>query len=229
MKSLQPRERMMLWGLGLFLVVALFYVLVYSPRTSTNADLAAQLATDRAEMATLQAQAKHKDALEQQIAAAQGAIQTFEAKLPGSKDVPNLLVQLDALAHQSGVDLVSIKPSPLKPATAPQAAVAQPPSIAGPTAQAPPPKQSAPQNTSTLLAGYQEFTVSIRVQGTFPTVLAFVRGLETFPRFLAISDVAVRPAPPAKDRPSASSQPLLAMDVTTTAYVVPAPGTGGAR
>ncbi len=211
MRSLKPRERAMLWGLILALMVGAFYVLVYGPRAQTNANLAARLTAARADLSNLQAQAARKGALEQQVKEMQTEIQTFEAKLPTSKEVPSLLVQLDALAHQSGVDLTLIKPSALKPAAAAQSGAATP---------------QVGQPGPSPLADYQEFTVEIQVQGTFPTVLAFAHGLEAFPRFLAISDIKLTPAP-AKGQPAVSAQPVLALDVTSTAYVVP--GSGGTR
>ncbi len=227
MRSLKPRERAMLWGLILALMVGAFYVLVYGPRSQTNATLATQLAAARADLSNLQAQAQRKDALEQQVKQMQTEIQTFEAKLPTSKEVPGLLVQLDALAHQSGVQLTLIKPSALKPAAAAQSGAATPQNgAAAPPAGSGPKAPRVGQASPSPLADYQEFTVEVQVQGTFPTVLAFAHGLETFPRFLAISDIKLTPAP-AKGQPAVSAQPVLALDVTSTAYVVPA--TGGAR
>lgn len=225
----------MLWGMGLLVLIVVFYMFVYVPRGRVNGDLATRLVAARADLTQLQAQAGRKDALEQQIADMQSSIQAFQSKLPSAKEIPTLLLQLDALAHQSGVDLRSIRPSALKPAVAPVApqpgaAGAPVPSITGEVgataapagaAQRPPAGQSAPSP----LAGYQQFSVDIAAEGDFASLVKFAKGIEAFPRFLAISDLRLTPAQPHKGQ-APSSTPILSMQISTTAYVAPA---GGAR
>jgi len=237
-KSLQPRERALLWGVGLLVLVVVFYMFVYVPRGQVNAELAARLVASRADLTQLQGQAQRKDALQQQIAEMQSSIQAFQGKLPSAREIPTLLLQLDALAHQSGVDLRSIRPSALKPAVAPQpGATGTPvPSITGEVgATVPstsggaqrPAAQNAPagQNAPAPLAGYQQFSVDISAEGDFASLLKFAKGIEGFPRFLAISDLRLTPAQPRKGQ-APSSTPILSMQISTTAYVAPA---GGAR
>jgi Tfp pilus assembly protein PilO len=222
----------MLWGMGLLVLVVVFYMFVYVPRGRVNADLATRLVAARADLTQLQAQAQRKDALQQQIAEMQSSIQAFQGKLPSAREIPTLLLQLDALAHQSGVDLRSIRPSALKPAVAPQPGTtgAPVPSITGQVGAAAPPASAAAQrpageNAPSPLAGYQQFSVDIAAEGDFASLLKFAKGIEEFPRFLAISDLRLTPAQPRKGQ-APSSTPILSMQISTTAYVAPA---GGAR
>lgn len=228
MRPLLPREKVLLWVIGLIVPVVAFYVLVYAPKSQVASQLEQSLAAQRAELAQLQAQAARRGGLQQQLAELQSTVQTLEAKLPSAREIPGLLVQLDALAGRAGVDLTLIKPGPLQPATLPQGAPSGPalPRVGGGVAAPKPaPAQAGKPSSPAGAEGFQQFTVELSTRGTFDQILQFVHGIETFPRFLAISDVRLTPAPSGKDQSPA--KPELTLGMTTTAYVVPE--SGGSR
>ena len=110
--------------------------------------------------------------------------------------------------------MTSLKPGPLQAATGPVAAPARPggrPAVSG----APKPGQPKP-------APYDRFPIEFEIRGSFSAVMQFVRGLEDFPRFLAISDLRVTPA--SAKRGDDPEDPALTLGVTVTAYVRPENG-----
>lgn len=206
MRQLQPRERMIAWGLAMLLSLGAFYNFVYTPKTKEIANLARQLKPKQEELKRVQAQAARKDQLERDLAELQVQVREIEAKLPTSREIPVLLVQLEKLATEAGVNLTLIRPGQ-------QPAASQ---------AAPKPGTAAAGAAS---AGLQSFALELNAEGTFDMVENFLRGIETFPRFIAMSTMGMSPLAP---RPGESPlRPKLAIRVSANAYFVP--GSGASR
>ena len=214
MRPLRILEETRLWVAALLAVGAAFYFVVYSPKTHEGATLATLLAAQRADIARLQAEVGQKTGIEGQIADLQHAMSVLGTKLPSAREIPRLLLQLDALSSRTGVTVTSLKPGPLQAATVPAAAPARPggrPAVSGAS------KPGAPKP-----APYDRFPIEFEIRGSFSAVMQFVRGLEDFPRFLAISDLRVTPA--SAKRGDDPDDPPLTLGVTVTAYVRPENG-----
>ncbi|HYM91563.1 MAG TPA: type 4a pilus biogenesis protein PilO [bacterium] len=214
MKPLQAREKTILWVLAMLVVVVGFYNFVYSPKTKEYATLAVQLKAKQEELTRVQAQAARKDELERRMQELQRDLQETEARLPSSKEIPVLLVQLERLAGQVGANLTLIRPGP--PQQAPQPPAGQPalrPGGAAPSGPSGPPS-----------VGLVPFGLELNAEGTYDTVQSFLRGIETFPRFIAMSDLRISPLPP---KPGESAlQPRLSVGVSATTYFVAESGAG---
>jgi len=116
-------------------------------------------------------------------------------------------VQLERLAGQVGVDLTLIKPSQPAQAT-----------------QAPKPGTAAAGAAAAQAAGLQSFGLELNAEGSFDMVENFLRGIETFPRFIAMNGMGMTPLPP---RPGESPlRPRLSVRVAANAYFVPGSGAG---
>ncbi|TMJ09463.1 MAG: hypothetical protein E6H02_09030 [Bacillati bacterium ANGP1] len=207
MRPLRILEETRLWVGALLAIGAAFY-------THEGATLATLLAAQRADIARLQAEVGQKTGIEGQIADLQHATSVLGTKLPSAREIPRLLLQLDELSSRAGVTVTSLKPGPLQAATGPVAAPARPggrPAVSG----APKPGQPKP-------APYDRFPIEFEIRGSFSAVMQFVRGLEDFPRFLAISDLRVTPA--SAKRGDDPDDPPLTLGVTVTAYVRPENG-----
>ncbi len=209
MRPLLPREKMILWVLAVLVVGIGFYVLVYSPRINEINKLSMQMKGKQAELKQLQATAARKEEVERRLHALQREVADTEAKLPTSREIPILLVQLEGLASQVGANLTLIRPGPAQG-----------------QGQAPggqqPPRPATPSPAQGL--GLQQFSVELNAEGTFDTVQSFVRGIENFPRFIAMSDLKITPLP---GRPGESSdRPRLSVGVSATTYFVPESGGG---
>ena len=214
MRPLRVLEETRLWVAGLLAIGAAFYFLVYSPKTHEGAALATLLAAQRTDIARLQTEVGQKKGIEGEIADLQNATRVLGAKLPSAREIPRLLLQLDELSNRTGVTVTSLKPGPLQAATVPAAAPARPGGRAAVSGAPKPPQPKA--------APYDRFPIEFEIRGSFPAVVQFVRGLEDFPRFLAISDLRVTPASP--KRGEDPDDPVLTLGVTVTAYVRPENG-----
>lgn len=208
MRPLLPREQILLWALGLILLVVAFFVLVYAPKTNEARALADQLGAQRADAARLKQEAQRQQELERNLDGLQKSVGAVEAKLLSAKEISPLLLQLDQLASQTGVTVTSIKPGALQPVTAPPAPRSGLPRT---------PQASQPQTPK-----YQKLTIALETKGTFSSTFDFVRGLETFPHFLAISNLQLTQAPPGGGGNPAD--PVLTLGVTATVYVRPESG-----
>jgi len=215
MKPLSSRDKMLLSVFVLAAMVVAFYNFVYSPQTKEYTKLAAQLKVKRDELARVQAQAARKDELERRLAELRRDLQESEAKLPSSKEIPVLLVQLERLAGQVGANLTLIRPG------APKQEQQQPPA-GQPGAR---PGGAAPAGAATAASvGLLAFSLELNAEGPYDVVQNFLRGIETFPRYIGMSDMRISPLPP---RPGESPErPRLSIGVSATTYFVPDSGVG---
>ncbi len=225
MRPLLPRERLLLAAVVMIAAVVGFVLLVYRPRTAEADRLMRQLRSQQHEVMRVRAEAQRKSGLEGQVAHLRVSIRNLEGKLPSAREIPSLLLQLDDLAAKLGVDLRKIRPGELRAATAPQPApAASSPLPVGEARPAARPLAGKP-TAAPAVQPYERFTLEMAVQGDFDALLAFMRGIEDFPRFLAISDVQLTLPPSMKAEDPAS--PRLTLAVTASAYVVP--GSEGVR
>src|SRR5207245_8223074 len=116
-------------------------------------------------------QAARKDELERQLADLQVQVREIEAKLPSSREIPLLLVQLERLAGQAGVDLTLIKPS-------------QPTAGQAPKPGTPPSGAAAAQ-----AAGLLSFGLDLNAEGSFHMAETLLRGLAAFPRVIEMTSM----------------------------------------
>jgi Tfp pilus assembly protein PilO len=209
MRPLLPREKVIVWVLVVLVVVIGFYYIVYSPKMKEITAVSQQLKSKQAELTRLQAEAAKKDQLEHRLQDLQRQVAETEAKLPSAREIPTLLVQLEGLAAQVGANLTLIRPGP--PQGQAQGPSGQPPR---PGAPAPPPPG----------LGLQQFNLELNAEGTFDTVESFVRGIENFPRYIAMSDLKITPLPTKVGENA--ERPRLAIGVTATTYFVPESGAG---
>ena len=226
MRPLLPREQMLLGGLGLLVLVAAFSLFIYAPKTDEAAALTRRLDAQRADVAPLQKDVQREQELEREIAGLQSTARILDAKLPSAREIPQLLLQRDQLAQQTGVTVTSIKPGTLESVAVPQATSPQPPLRRGGSA-APSlgtSRSTAPKNSPPEIANYQKFAIALETKGTFSATMKFVHGLESFPRFLAISDMRLTQASSLSMREDNPEDPVLSLGLTATAYARPESG-----
>src|SRR6266513_762830 len=180
MKPLTPRDKLVVWGLAVVALLVVFYFYVYTPKIREINVVSQQLKAANADLARLQAQAARKEELDRRVQQIQHDLQDIEAKLPSAREIPVLLVRLESLASQVSANLMLIKPGPLQN---PQQPVGQPqPSRPG----------APPAPTATI--SYQTFSLELNVEGSFDVISSFVHGIETFPRFISMTDLRLSPA-----------------------------------
>ena len=215
MRPLLPREQVLLWGLGIVALAAAFAVFVYAPMVSEARALAARLDAQRSDATRLRQEAQRSAELERVVEDLQKSMGAVEAKLASPRGIPPLLLQLDELAGRSGVTVTAIKPGVLQPvgtAAAPRGGSPRTPQASSP---------QAPQTPR-----YQQLTIDLETKGTFSSSLEFVRGLESFPRALAVTNMQLTQAPtgPGPVAGGDPEDPMLTLGVTATVYVRPEGG-----
>lgn len=209
MRPLVPREKLLLLIVALLVVAVGFYYLIYSPKMKEINAVSLQLKNKQAELTRLQAEAAKKDQLERRLQDLQHQVAETEAKLPSSKEIPTLLVQLEGLAAQVGANLTLIRPGPTQ-------GQAQ-----GQSGQPPRPGVTASPAPG---LGLQQFNLELNAEGTFDKVQSFVRGIENFPRYIAMSDLKITPLPPKQGE--SAERPRLAIGLSAVTYFVPESGGG---
>ncbi|MDQ7849222.1 MAG: type 4a pilus biogenesis protein PilO [Armatimonadota bacterium] len=196
------RERLLLSVLVTIAIIAVFYFLAYTPLMARRAQLSATLQQRQARLAEMQQVAAQRQALEQEYAARQQRIAAIEAKLPPAREIPTLLRQMQAVATESEVTLTLLRPGPLEAPQAGQQAGAAPP--AGQAAG----QQAAGQQPA---PPYRQFRLELGFEGSFDRVLAFLRRLENFPRFIAMTQFTL----------AVQELPTLRLAVTSNTFVLP--------
>ncbi len=191
------RERLLLSVLVTLAILAAFYFLAYTPLAARRAQLSAVLQQRQGRLAEMQQVAAQRQALEQEYAARQQRIQAIEAKLPPAREIPTLLRQMQAVAAESQVTLTLLRPGPLE---APQAG--QQPGAAAPAGQ-PAGQQAAPP--------YRQFRLELGFEGSYDRVVTFLRRLENFPRFIAMTQFTL----------AVQELPTLRLAVTSNTFVLP--------
>jgi len=194
------RERLLISLVLSVALIAVFYFFVYSPKTAERAQLQRQLDERVTELRRMEDLAAQRVQLEQEFAARQQRIQAIEAKLPQAREIPTLLRQMQAIAIESGVKLILLRPGVLESPGPGLPGGAPPPAPGG---------QPAAQPAAAPL--YQLFKLELGFEGTYEKVLTFLRRLENFPRFIAMTQVSL----------AIQELPTLRLGVTANTFVLP--------
>lgn len=169
------------------------WFLLVSPKRGEAAELRAQTATQEATNATLRTELQVLQAQAKELPKKQADLARVAAKIPEHPALPALIRALTAASTSAGVEFVSLTPgAPAPVVVAAPTPVAPPPGAAAPATPATPaaPAAAAPAPAGGTLTA---IPVTIAVVGDFFQVEQFVAGLESLPRALRVTDVAVTP------------------------------------
>jgi type IV pilus assembly protein PilO len=101
--------------LGLVVVAAAYYLLVLSPLRTSIKDTEASIATEQQTLAANKAKLAQMEQTRQEAAKNQATLMELSKMLPESTEVPSLLLQIQDLATESGIDFMTISPAPPQP------------------------------------------------------------------------------------------------------------------
>lgn len=187
--ALQMREKRMVAAAVLFGIVMGGHTFGVEPAQQRAAALRKQIAqqktdlqTAQAQLAVLRAQMRDPDAPNKQalaetrekLAVADRALHEYDAKLVPPERVPQLLQSV--LAHHRGLQLVSLQTLPPSPLLAPKAEERAPAGAAAKPAPAPAPVEKG--------ANIHKHGLEIRMAGSYLDLLAYVEELERLPQKL---------------------------------------------
>lgn len=188
--ALHMREKRMVAAAVVFAIVMGGYTLGVEPAQQRAAALKKQIAKQKADLQTAQAQvtvlkaqvrdpdAPNRQALaetREKLAVADRSLHEYDAKLVPPERVPQLLQSV--LAHHRGLQLVSLQTLPPAPLLAPKAEEKPP---TGTAAAKPAPAPAPVEKGSNL----HKHGLEIRMAGSYLDLLAYVEELERLPQKL---------------------------------------------
>jgi type IV pilus assembly protein PilO len=185
----------------LAIIVAGWFLLV-SPQRGQVKDLNAQTASQNSANASLQSQVAQLEQQKQGLPAQQRLLDKIATKIPASPELPTLIRQLSAAAKASGVDLVSLAPSP-------------PTAVAATAATG---TVAAPATTSPL----NQIPVTIQVSGSYFNITSFFRSLEKLNRALLVSDFQINPGDGSNAGSHAAAPDALTGQLSAVVFESPA-------
>jgi Tfp pilus assembly protein PilO len=194
---------------GVLAVLAAGWFLLIAPKRSDAEAISAETATQdtrnaslRTALAVLKAQAKAEPA---QVA--------ISAKIPDNPALPALIRNLDKISASTGVDLISLSPSP-------PSSIAAPVAPATPVAPGGTPVAAGQPAVSAASGTLQSIGVSLTINGSYFQALEFIDGLEGLSRAFKVTGLTVTPAPA---QATTNARPLaknaVAMTVTGTVFL----------
>lgn len=150
------RQQVVLAGLGLLVIVILFFMFVFRPKQEEIADLEAQLDEAVAQEATLEAQIAALEEIRSRAPEIEADLAKIESIVPREQALPSALRQLQLAADDSGAVLVTVTPG--RPVALEAEATA--PAVEGPP------------------TGLAELSVSLVVEGSYFQLVDFLRRIE---------------------------------------------------
>jgi Type II secretion system (T2SS), protein M len=230
------RDRLVLIGVIVLVVLAGGFLLVVSPERKQAAQAQTQVQSARQQLETADAQATSAQAAEQRYTAAYSSVVSLGKAVPPSTEVPSLIYELDQASNQRDVNFNSISTG-----TAGSAGAAAPSAAAS---------SSAAAVASATPAGFTQMPFTFVFKGTFQGLAHLLGEIDGFVQRNTAGDVLVRGrlltiqgANITVENPGSASSsvggtgtaskpssPPLSATITATAYVLPAGEglTGGA-
>ncbi len=209
------------------LILLAGYFLLISPRRSGVADLRAQTQTAEGTSTTLLAQLGLLRTQASGLAVEQRRLRRFEDKMPPTVAMPALIRSLNGAANTSEAELMSLAPvGPVLP-TATTGAVGSTPTatvsgaVPTPTSSTEPPVTGGLPPASVAGSGvapYSVVTLAMTVQGSYFVLQRFFIALESLPRALVLTSVALAPLA-ATTTAGSTGTPVLTATLTGSAYV----------
>jgi Tfp pilus assembly protein PilO len=174
-------EKMRQWsvlsGLAVVGILAAGWFLLVSPQRAHAKDLATKATTQESSMASLQQQVQQLKEQQKAEPAQQRKLMQIAAQIPDNPQLPALIRELSAAAHEAGVSLQSLAPAQPTPVTA-----STPTTGGGTTAGA------------TAASPLAQIPLTIQVTGSYFNIESFFRSLEHLDRAMLVSGFTVNSA-----------------------------------
>jgi hypothetical protein len=209
---MRGRDRMVLIGVIVLVVVAAGWMLFVSPERQKVKTLAAQITASQASLATAEGELSSARADQAQYSKAYAAVVSLGKAVPASQEVPSLIFQLAQATHQHNVDFNSIVSGGGAGSSSSASAAAGAVASAGFT-----------QMPFTFIFNGSFFDL----EHLFRSMTAFAThnstgGLEVDGRLLTIQSVKLAPEAAATTTSGKPGKQILTGTITASAYVLPA-------
>ena len=173
-------------------LVLLWWFLLWSPRNRSYNDANAAAQQAEAQLTQLQAQYNRLESIKQQIPQLQAQLAKMQVAVPDKPELDQIILNINDSAVRSGVQLLSVSPTP--------PAATGTPAAGGAASTAPP-----------------AIRVSLSLKGDYDQVLDFINRLDALPRLLVIDSLGLNSSATGPSAPSAATGAAA-----TTATTAPA-------
>jgi Tfp pilus assembly protein PilO len=200
-------------------------VSLYRAKGTELAKLARELKAKETQLTEVRLNLTKQPELEAKYSRLQARLSVLEPGLPNSAYMPTFLRQIERLATETNNRIVMIRPK-AKPATGRSAAVTmnnetgevvkEEPKAAGSTGKA------GKESDKTKLP-YDYSSIELKIEGTYTTILSFLKELQQFPKMIAVNDISFSP----KQSGSLMQSPELVATMDLTAVVTKVTPKGG--
>src|SRR5262245_6558321 len=103
--DLPAKQRFLIYGLGIALIVFLYLFLLHFPRSAEIKTKQERISSLKEERTKLQALLKDRDKAKAKISQIEGLFNHVKAQLPEQKEIPELLRQVSNLGRDSGLEV----------------------------------------------------------------------------------------------------------------------------
>jgi Tfp pilus assembly protein PilO len=197
------RLRIAIFLLILAGVSALAFVGVFRPQTTKISDTRKETEATKERISQLQLELGQLQALQKQAPELRARAQRVDAAIPSDPQLAQFILQVQDAATKSGIDWMSVSPTPPAPAAAT--------GTQGGTGQPQGGTQGQPQGA------VSEVAINMSVNGGYFQVQDFLTRLETLGRAVKISGVTLAPG--------SAGLPQLAASLTMKMFVASVPAT----
>lgn len=184
--KLPPKMKALLMGL-VFVVLGYFaFTFFVQSAMDKHSDLSTKLTDLRQQVVEKEKTAAQMGRYIREIAEARESFRTALLKLPGEREIPELLASIANAGRNAGVDFIAFEPKPLErkpPETKP--AAPKPPAAA---------KQAVPEKF------YEEIPLKVQLTGSFHNTLSFFEATAKLPRIVNIEDISMTDAQEVRGR-----------------------------
>jgi type IV pilus assembly protein PilO len=176
--AMSLKLKMVLVTVATVVVAAGWFLTAYRPTEHHVTQLHSQVATEKQQVASLEAQLAHLQALQRNAPKLQAQLSHLATALPTDPGLPQFILQLQDAANKAGVDFLSVTPS------LPAASTAGTPAGSAPAAAAGTP-------TTNAASGLKQISVAITTTGKYFTLENFIYRLEHLNRALRIDTFSI--------------------------------------
>jgi type IV pilus assembly protein PilO len=183
--KLSPTMKALIIGL-VFVVLGYFaFTFFVQSAMEKHSDLSAKLTDLRQQVAEKEKMAAQMGRYIREIAEARESFRTALLKLPGEKEIPELLASIAGAGQNAGVEFITFEPKQPE---------RKPPETKPAAPKPPAPKQAVPEKF------YEEIPVKVQLTGSFHSVLSFFEATAKLPRIVNIEDIAMTDAQEVRGR-----------------------------
>ena len=183
--KLAPKMKALLIRLVIVVLGYFAFTFFVQSAMDKHLDLSTKLTDLRQQVVEKEKTAAQMSRYIREIAEARELFRTALLKLPGEKEIPELLASIATAGRNAGVDFVTFEPKPQE---------RKPPETKPAAPKPPAPATKAPEKF------YEEIPVKVQLTGSFHNTLSFFEATAKLPRIVNIEDIAMTDAQEVRGR-----------------------------